>query len=235
MGISDALASIPSLMADVYDLILCLDNSNNKLYLLKFNGEKIQVSEPKNEDELNNLIKSPKVIEFINKTNNSKSIINDTLVIVNKKDSFKLIFISNFKEDNNIDSNKNVILIADDSPVITKFFTKIFKDEYEVLVASDGVEAIKIIEEKKDVITAAFLDLQMPKKNGYEVLDYFQENNLFNQIPVSIISGESSKDGIAKATSIPGVVDMLLKPFSQESARAIVNKTISFSPKYKEF
>ena len=81
----------------------------------------------------------------------------------------------------------------------------------------------------------AFLDLQMPKKNGYEVLDYFSENDLFKQIPVSIISGEDTKDGIAKATSIPGVVDMLQKPFNAESARAIVNKTISFSSKYKEF
>lgn len=235
MGISEALASIPSLIADVYDLILCLDSKKNEFYVLNYKGDKIKVSESKILEELNNLIKSTKVLNYITMHDTGKSIVDDKLVVVNTKDNFKLVFIGNLKEESNVNNTKKVILIADDSPVITKFFTKTFQDEYEILVANDGVEAIRMIEEKKDIILAAFLDLQMPNKNGYEVLEYFKENDLFKVIPVSIISGEDSKDGIAKATSIPGVVDMLLKPFSAASARAIVNKTISFSPKYKEF
>ena len=43
-----------------------------------------------------------------------------------------------------------MLFIADDSPVITKFFKKLFQDEYEVLVASNGIEAIDIVEQYKD-------------------------------------------------------------------------------------
>ena len=73
----------------------------------------------------------------------------------------------------------------------------------------------------------------MPNMNGYEVLDYFKENDLFKVIPVSIISGEDTEDGIKKAMSYEGVIDMIQKPFDSSSIKAMVDKTVTFSPKYK--
>lgn len=235
MGINETLAKIPSFIANVYDLVICIDNENNKLYNINYNGDKISVSAPKKIEEINTLISSKKIVDCINNNDFLKTIIDNNFIVIVKDNNYKLIFISNIAEEKPFDDNKNLILIADDSPIITKFFTKTFKDDYNILVAKDGNEAISMIEENKDTLVAAFLDLQMPNKNGYEVLEYMKEADLFKNIPVSIISGEDSKDGIAKATSVPGVVDMLLKPFSAESARTIVNKTISFSPKHKEF
>ena len=78
---------------------------------------------------------------------------------------FYLIHYPIITEKENIQDNKRVILIADDSPVITKFFTRTFKDEFEILVAKDGNEAIELVEENKDSLLGVFLDLQMPKKN----------------------------------------------------------------------
>ena len=71
------------------------------------------------------------------------------------------------------------------------------------------------------------LDLNMPNVNGFEVLDYFKNNDLFKKVPVSIITGEGSKDIIEKAFTYP-IVDVLMKPFNELNVESIVNKTISF-------
>ena len=65
----------------------------------------------------------------------------------------------------------------------------------------------------------------------FKLLDYFKENNLFKDIPVSIISGEEDSNAIANVTENYNIIDMLQKPFGIEAAKSIVSKTISFSPK----
>lgn len=122
---------------------------------------------------------------------------------------------------------QHAILVADDSNVIVNFVKKIFDDKYEVLVASDGVEALRYVEsEQSDKIVAMLLDLNMPNTDGFQVLDYFKENNLFTKIPVSIITGDTSREGISRAFSYP-IVDVLNKPFNEINVKNIVEKTIT--------
>lgn len=127
-------------------------------------------------------------------------------------------------------SNKNIILVADDSEVVRMFVKKIFDNEYDVLAAVNGEEAINIIKqhETDHKIKAILLDLNMPKVNGFAVLDYIQEKDLFLTSPVSIISGDTTSEAINKAFSYP-IVDMINKPFSEDKIKLIVEKTISFS------
>lgn len=118
------------------------------------------------------------------------------------------------------------ILVVDDSVVVVNFIKKIFHDTYHVVVASDGKEAIDFI--NKDVehnIVAMLLDLNMPNVDGFEVLEYFNQNNLFSRIPVSIITGSDEKNIIDRAFSYP-IVDMLTKPFNELNVKQIVEKTI---------
>lgn len=119
------------------------------------------------------------------------------------------------------------ILVADDSSIIRNFINDIFDGKYDVLMASNGREVIDIISSNKDHIAALLLDLNMPDINGFEVLEYFKENNLFSKIPVSIISGVNDKDSINKAFEYP-VVDMLNKPFTKDNVKLVVEKTVSF-------
>lgn len=120
------------------------------------------------------------------------------------------------------------ILVADDSSIIRNFINDIFNGKYDVLMASNGREVIDIISSNKDQIAALLLDLNMPDINGFEVLAYFKENNLFSKIPVSIISGVNDKDSINKAFEYP-VVDMLNKPFTKDNVKLVVEKTVSFN------
>ena len=120
------------------------------------------------------------------------------------------------------------ILVVDDSNIIRNFVSRIFKEEYIVGIAKDGEEAINIIKANQDNnnIKAILLDLNMPKVDGFAVLDYMKENNLFSSIPVSIISGDSSKETIDKAFTY-GIIDMLGKPFNEQDVKRVVEKTMN--------
>lgn len=118
------------------------------------------------------------------------------------------------------------IIVADDSMIIKNIVEKALQDEYIVLKASNGKEAIDYITKKEYDICSLLLDLNMPEYDGFMVLNYFKNNNLFKRIPVSIISGDDTKETIDKAFTYD-IVDMLNKPFSSDNIKNIVEKMIS--------
>ena len=68
------------------------------------------------------------------------------------------------------------ILVADDSKIISNIVDRAFRDEYEVLVAYNGREAIDIVKNNvDDSIIGILLDLNMPEVDGFAVLDYFDK------------------------------------------------------------
>ena len=66
----------------------------------------------------------------------------------------------------------------------------------------------------------------MPKVDGFAVLDFMKENGLLKKMPVSIISGDSSKETIDRAFTYE-IVDMLGKPFNEQNIKSVVEKTLS--------
>lgn len=127
---------------------------------------------------------------------------------------------------------RKTILVADDSNIIRNFVKRIFSEKYYVATAEDGEEAIRVIKanQDNDFIETILLDLNMPKVDGFAVLDYMKENHLFRKMPVSIISGDSSKETIDKAFQYP-IVDMLGKPFNEQNIKSVVEKTLIYSGK----
>lgn len=118
------------------------------------------------------------------------------------------------------------IIVADDSMIIRNIVTKALEGEYIVLQAQNGKEAIDYITKKEYNICCMLLDLNMPEYDGFMVLNYFKNNNLFSRIPISIISGDDTKETIDRAFSY-GIVDMLNKPFSSDKIKSVVDKMIS--------
>lgn len=241
MDIRTVVENIPNTIASLYESIFVINKEENTFNEIKYTGEELRVSSPLEYDKIKEIMRGYKDFDssFINENEFKKVLVtNDNkekLVTLITNGNYKLIFVVDItlKMDGNVLRNK--IIIADDSPVITNFFTKIFRNEYEVLVAKDGNEVIDLINKyANDNLVGLFLDLQMPNMNGYQVLDYFKEQDLFKKIPVSIISGEDTQDGITKAMSYEGVIDMIQKPFDATSIRAIVSKTVTFSPNYKK-
>ena len=118
------------------------------------------------------------------------------------------------------------IIVADDSMIIRNIIEKALSDEYVVLKASNGKEAIKHITDKKYEIVGMLLDLNMPESDGFTVLNYFKNNNLFKRYPIVIISGDDTKETINKAFTYD-IVDMLNKPFTGDKIKSMVERMIS--------
>ena len=115
------------------------------------------------------------------------------------------------------------VLIVDDSSMIRNYLERIFINEYNITMAVDGNDAVEKIQAGQDKFNIILLDLVMPKADGFFVLEYLSKYSI--NIPVIIISGDTSKESINKAFEY-GVVDMIKKPFDSD---IIKEKIIRYS------
>ena len=162
------------------------------------------------------------IVDLVNEGNNTIRLLNE--YVEGEKPSN-----DKSEEEKQIIFDKKTILVVDDSNIVRNFVKRSFDDKYNVASAEDGEEAIKIIDANKEgnMIEAILLDLNMPKVDGFGVLEHIKNNDLFKKMPVSIISGDSSKETIDKAFTYP-IVDMLSKPFSDQSVKAVIDKTLIY-------
>lgn len=112
------------------------------------------------------------------------------------------------------------IMIVDDELHIVKYLESIFHDNgYETCAASDGREAMEVLEEENpDLIT---LDLQMPHEVGTRFYMNIRNDEKYSRIPVIVISGMS-----APHKAIPKAAASLSKPFDVEELLGIVKDNI---------
>ena len=104
------------------------------------------------------------------------------------------------------------ILIVDDAEINRELLKDIFEEQYNVLEAEDGEVAIQVLEERCEQISAVFLDLIMPRKNGLDVLDHMKRRGFIKCIPVIMITGEATTESDLKAYEF-GAADIIYKPF----------------------
>lgn len=111
--------------------------------------------------------------------------------------------------------SKKKILSVDDSAIIRKIIKSTVEVlRYELLEASDGEEAISILNTEKNV-RLILLDWNMPGMNGYDFLKIAKNHIVFKSIPIMMVTTESEKENIIKAVQA-GVSNYLIKPFSTE-------------------
>lgn len=125
----------------------------------------------------------------------------------------------------NTHNSSKTILIADDSNIILNFIQNNIDNTFNILRANNGNEAINTI--MNNELYAILLDLNMPIKNGFEVLDYLKENDLIDKIPVVIITGDDTNETIKKAFNYP-ILDILNKPFNENNLNRVLGSIKSF-------
>lgn len=109
--------------------------------------------------------------------------------------------------------NKNIILVVDDIELNRDILCNSFEDKYEIKEASNGVEAIEIIEAYKDRLLAVLLDIVMPEMDGFEVMKEMNKRQLMKYIPVFLITSETDPSYLQKGFDL-GAVDVITKPFA---------------------
>lgn len=113
------------------------------------------------------------------------------------------------------------VLIIDDSSMIRNYLERIFINDYNVKMAVDGNDGIEKIKSDSANINIILLDLVMPKADGFAVLEYLSKNAI--DIPVIIISGDTSKESINKAFEYK-VVDVIKKPFDSDIIKEKIDR-----------
>jgi len=116
------------------------------------------------------------------------------------------------------------ILVVDDEVTILRSLSGILSDEgFEVLTASNGYEALKIIEEESPDLV--LLDIWMPGIDGIETLQEIKRTSPFLQ--VVIISGHGTIETAVKATKL-GAYDFIEKPLSIDKIVVTINNALNF-------
>ena len=123
------------------------------------------------------------------------------------------------------------ILIADDTEMNRDMLSDILCNEYEIVEATNGIEAIEAL--KKYDISLVLLDIIMPEMNGFEVLKEMKQHSWGNNIPVIIISSETSVDFIRKGFEY-GVSDYINRPFLDEIILQRAHNTIMLHTKQEQ-
>lgn len=108
---------------------------------------------------------------------------------------------------------RDTILIVDDAELNRELIKIIFEEQFHVLEAENGQQAIDIISEKNETLCLIFLDLLMPVKSGLDVLHFMNLTNHIKYIPVIMITGEATSESDEKAYEY-GASDIIYKPFA---------------------
>ncbi|MFA6324729.1 MAG: response regulator [Candidatus Paceibacterota bacterium] len=104
---------------------------------------------------------------------------------------------------------KTILIIEDDNFLQGLEATKLKKEGYDVLTASNSVEAFKIMGEQKN-IDLILLDLLLPEVDGFMILEKIREDKALLTIPVIVFSNLSEEKDINRATKL-GISEFMVK------------------------
>lgn len=105
---------------------------------------------------------------------------------------------------------KNAILIVDDVEINRDILSAVFCDDYDILEAENGIQAIEMIDANYKNIAAILLDIVMPEMDGLEVLRHYSKSSMLVHIPVFIITAAESNETLLEAYNL-GAVDVIQK------------------------
>jgi EAL domain-containing protein (putative c-di-GMP-specific phosphodiesterase class I)/CheY-like chemotaxis protein len=130
---------------------------------------------------------------------------------------------SNFNIVNKI---KKSVLVVDDEEINREILGAILEEEFDLLFAKNGKEALDILKQTDTIISLILLDLNMPIMNGFEFMKIFNELEEYNTIPILVLTAD--KDAEVRSLKM-GAFDFITKPYVNEVVLARAIKAIELS------
>jgi two-component system chemotaxis response regulator CheY len=119
----------------------------------------------------------------------------------------------------------NKVLVVDDSETIRQQVSEALVAEgFDVVEASDGVLGLERAAQHE--LAMIILDVNMPRLNGFEVLERLKEDPKLSPVPVIILTTEAQRTLIDKARKL-GASAWLIKPVKMENLVSTVNKVVA--------
>ncbi len=118
------------------------------------------------------------------------------------------------------------ILIIDDDPIIFKTLGDFLSEEgFQVISAIDGLSGLeKAQKEKPDLIV---LDIILPRKNGYEVLEEIKKEESLKKTPVILLTNLGSLNDVEKAVKLGAVTYLVKSDYSLKEVAAKIKEALN--------
>ena len=131
-----------------------------------------------------------------------------------------------------IEKAKQQILIVDDSKMNRELLSAMLQDEYRILEAGNGQEAVDMLSQYGTGISLVLLDIIMPVMDGFGVLENMNSTHLIEDIPVIMISNENLDTVVRQAYEM-GAIDYIRRPFDAKIVYQRVSNTIKLYAKQR--
>lgn len=112
-------------------------------------------------------------------------------------------------------SEKPKILIADDADIGRSILRALLRKEFDVVEASNGLEAVKALSTEGGRFAAVLLDVMMPVMDGFGVLRFMRENGLAGRIPAIMLTAIADTDAKIRCYDA-GATDVVEKPYDEK-------------------
>ena len=116
------------------------------------------------------------------------------------------------------------VLVVDDVDVNVMILEEILRDDYTIITASNGVEALQVLRNAAVLPKIILLDVMMPEMTGREMFDILKADTALQRIPVIFITAENDSESELLAA---GAMDFINKPFKQDIVRLRVKNQIA--------
>lgn len=128
---------------------------------------------------------------------------------------------------------KSTIIVADDAKINRSILVNALKDDYNIIEVEDGEQTLKAIVENYKKIGVVLLDVNMPRINGFQVMNALNRKNALKYVPIILITEDKSLETMRKGYEY-GAVELITKPFDIQAVKScIVNIIKIYSEKNK--
>lgn len=126
-----------------------------------------------------------------------------------------------------MNNNKKKILVVDDEKMTTDLAkTFLEKHGFEVVIASDGEDAITIAHEQ--VPDLILLDVMLPTIDGFEVCETLKDHETFRNTPILMFTAKGLSSDVERGEAA-GADEYIVKPFSGKALVATIKKHLGIS------
>jgi PAS domain S-box-containing protein len=127
-----------------------------------------------------------------------------------------------------VKKNVPTVLVVDDNADMRNYIQRLLSEDYNVVAATNGLDALKIINEQK--IDLVVSDIMMPVMDGIQLLKTIKETPHTATLPVILVSARAGEEATIEGFEI-GADDYLVKPFSAKELMARVSSQINLARK----
>ena len=132
---------------------------------------------------------------------------------------------------NDIDENESMLLIVEDNIDLAMLISDQFKNHYQILIASDGEEGIRLATEYLPDLVIS--DIMMPRKDGIELAKTLKKDERTSHIPIILLTAKMDDADRLQGLDT-GADDYVVKPFNKEILAIRVDKLIAQRDKLRQ-